>query len=57
MQRFIGRRGFFIAAILFLAAAVFPLLTGGKFNAAFFVLAMAFLVIGAAIAKKKSLES
>jgi hypothetical protein len=52
MQRFIGRRGFFIAAILFLAAAVFPLLTGGKFNAAFFVLAMAFLVISLGIAKK-----
>lgn len=57
MQRIIGKWGFLIAAVLFLAAAVLPLLTGGKFNAAFFVLAMAFLVIGAAIAKKKSLES
>ena len=52
MQGIIGKWGFLIAAVLFLAAAVLPLLTGGKFNAAFFVLAMAFLVIGLGIAKK-----
>jgi hypothetical protein len=52
MQRIIGKWGFLLAAFLFLAAAVLPLLTGGKFNSAFFVLAMAFLAIGLGIAKK-----
>ncbi len=52
MQGTMGKRGFLTAAVLFLAAAVIPLLTGGKFKPAFFALAMAFLVIGLSRGKK-----
>lgn len=52
MQGIMGKRGFLTAAVLFLAAAVIPLLTDGQFKPAFFVLSLAFLVIGLSRGKK-----
>jgi hypothetical protein len=52
MQGIMGKRAFLTAAVLFLTAAVIPLLTGGKLKPAFFALAMAFLVIGLSRGKK-----
>lgn len=52
MQRFSGKWGFLVASVLFWIAAVWPVMTGGKFNAAFFVLAVVFLVLALGISKK-----
>ena len=48
--------GFLAAGLLFLLAATVPLLSGGRMRPSFFVLAMAFLVLGAAIARKNRLS-
>ncbi len=52
-QKF-ARWSFVFAGVLFLLAAIAPLVSGGTLNPALFVLAMAFLVIGGAIARKGS---
>jgi uncharacterized membrane protein HdeD (DUF308 family) len=53
MKRNIVRRwAFVIAGILFLIAALVPFAERRTFNAAFFVLGIAFLVVGAAIARR-----
>lgn len=54
MQRLLTRWGFILAGVLFFVATYAPLLAGGEFKAAFFVLAMAFLVLGMAIASKRT---
>ncbi len=52
-KNIIGKWGFIIAGILFLIAAILPLAEGRTFNAATFVLGIALLVIGTAVARKK----
>lgn len=51
MEKLIEKWGYLVAGIIFLGAALLP--TTGTVRAVFLVLAMAFLVIGAAIAKKR----
>jgi hypothetical protein len=51
MEKLIEKWGYLIAGIIFLGAALLP--TTSSVRGVFLVLAMAFLVIGAAIAKKR----
>jgi hypothetical protein len=51
-KNIVGRWGFIIGGILFLIAALVPLATGSPFEAKFFIIGIALLVIGAAIARK-----
>ncbi len=44
---------FLAAAVIFLCAALEPLLKGGRVSVTFFVLSMAFFVIGSAAARKR----
>ncbi len=53
LQNIIGTWGLIIAGIMFLIAAILPLVAGRPFNAALFVIGVALLVIGAGVARKK----
>jgi hypothetical protein len=52
VKNIIGTWGFIIAGIIFLIAAIIPFLAGRTINPAFFVISVALLVVGAAIARK-----
>ncbi len=56
-QNILGRWGFIIGGILFLIAAVMSFAAGRTFKVTFFVIAIAFLVIGAAIAGCKQADT
>ena len=49
---FIGRWGFIIAGVIFMLAALISMAGGRSMNVAFFVLGIAFLVIGGGIARR-----
>ena len=51
-QNIVRRWGFIIGGILFLIAALVPLASGRTLNVTFFVIGIAFLIIGAGIARK-----
>jgi LPXTG-motif cell wall-anchored protein len=50
---FIGKWGFLIAGTLFLIGAIIPFAEGKTVNVAFFVIGIALLVVGSAVARKK----
>jgi succinate-acetate transporter protein len=52
-QRIVARWSFIVAGIVFLVVAVAPLVRGGALKPVFFVLAMVFLVLGAAMARRR----
>ena len=52
-KNFLRKWGFLTAGILFLIAALIPLAEGQAVTVSFFVIGIAFLVIGSAIARKK----
>lgn len=54
MQSILARRGFLIAGVVFFLGTLLPLVTGGTLNVTFFVLAIVFLVLGAAVARNKA---
>ena len=56
-QNIIGRWGLIIGGILFLIAAIMSLAAGRTFNAAFFVIGVALLVVGAPIARKNRVDT
>ena len=45
--------GFILAGLLMISAAILPLLKGGELNAAFLAIGALWLILGAAIRKKK----
>lgn len=49
----VGKWGVLIVGILFLIAAIVPYAEGQTVKVSFFVIGIAFLVIGAAIARKR----
>ena len=49
--------GFLVAGILFLIAAIMPFAEGRTFKVSFFVIGIAFLVIGAAIERKRRADT
>jgi hypothetical protein len=51
-QSMMGRWGFTIGGVLFLIAAIMPWMGGQKVSVSFFVLGIAFLIIGAAARQK-----
>jgi hypothetical protein len=44
--------GFVLAGVLFVAAALMPMVRGGTLNATFLALSVVFFILGAAVAKK-----
>lgn len=53
LKNIIGKWGFIIAGILFLIAAIMPIAAGKTLKVSFFVIAIALLVIGAGVVRKK----
>jgi len=53
----IGKWGFIIAGTLFLIAAIMPFAEGKTVNVAFFVIGIAFLMVGAAIVRKSRADT
>jgi len=54
MQLLLAKWGFVIAGLVFFFVALAPLVTSGTLNVTVFVLAIVFLVLGAAIARKSA---
>jgi hypothetical protein len=48
---------FVLAGVLFVVAAVIPLLRGGELNATFLALSVVWFILGAAAAKKNRTDS
>jgi hypothetical protein len=44
--------GFLLTGVLFVVAALIPLVRGGSLNATFLALSVVFFILGAAVAKK-----
>lgn len=53
LRNLLGTWGLTVAGALFLVAAILTSLPGRAFNAAFFVIGIALLVIGAGVARKR----
>lgn len=49
----VGKWGFLIVGILFLIAAIIPFVEGQTVKVSFFVIGIAFVVIGASMARKR----
>lgn len=56
-ENIVGKWGFLIAGILFLIAAIMPFAEGQTVKVSFFVIGIAFLVIGTAIARKRRADT
>lgn len=56
-KNIIGNWGFLIAGILFLIAAIIPFVGGETVRVSFFVIGIALLLVGAAIARKQRAEA
>ena len=52
-QSRIGGWGFMLAALLFMVAALIPLVRGRDLNTTFLVLALVFFVLGAGVMRKR----
>lgn len=52
-QRILATWGFIVAGVLFLIAALIPVIRGGNLKPVNFVLAVVFLMLGAAAARKR----
>lgn len=57
LKNIIEKWGFHIAGILFLIAAIIPLVEGETVKVSFFVIGIALLVIGTAIARKRRADT
>lgn len=53
LKKIVSTWGFNIAGIMFLIAGIIPLMAGQKFKAAFFVIGIAFLVVGAGVSRRR----
>lgn len=53
LKNIIGKWGLIIAGILFLIAAIIPFVEGETVKVSFFIIGIALLVIGSAIARKR----
>ncbi|HHY55937.1 MAG TPA: LPXTG cell wall anchor domain-containing protein [Chloroflexi bacterium] len=56
-KNIIGNWGFLIAGILFLIAAIIPFVGGETVRVSFFVIGIALLLAGAAIARKRRADA
>ena len=56
-KNFVGKWGFLIAGILFLIAAIVPFAGGQTVKVSFFVIGIALMVVGAAIARKRRADT
>lgn len=56
-KNMIGNWGFLIAGILFLIAAIIPFVGGETIRVSFFVIGIALLLAGAAIARKRRTDA
>lgn len=56
-KNIIGNWGFLIAGILFLIAAIIPFVGGETVKVSFFVIGIALLLVGAAIARKRCADA
>lgn len=57
LKNIIGKWGLLIAGILFLIAAIIPFVGGETVKVSFFVIGVALLVAGAAIARKRRADT
>lgn len=56
-KNFVGKWGFLTAGILFLIAAIVPFAEGQTVKVSFFVIGIALLVVGTAIARKRRTDT